>query len=84
MQRNGNEQIGVAEELAARLRHPRRERTRCVGAVAVLEGEDEPAADVVIGDRRAGPPERPRGRCTRRAHGSGDDLEFERHAACRA
>ena len=55
MQRHRRDQIGVGQQLGAGARQPATERRRGVGAVGVLEGQDQAARAVVVAQRRARP-----------------------------
>ena len=48
MQRHGNEEIGVREDVGARPRHPARHRARDLGAVGIFEPVDKPSGRTVL------------------------------------
>src|SRR5262249_52856820 len=48
MQRHRDEEIGAGQDFAPGAVHPPPERMRHMGPVAVLQGEDEPAAVPVV------------------------------------
>jgi NADH dehydrogenase [ubiquinone] 1 alpha subcomplex assembly factor 5 len=55
MQRHRHEQVGIGEEGRAHPAHPFAEGGRAMQAIAVLEGQDEPPAAVVVAQGRARP-----------------------------
>ncbi len=55
MQGHGHDTLGLADKVAPSPGQPARKGRRRVRPVAVLEGQDQAPAGVVIDDRRAGP-----------------------------
>jgi NADH dehydrogenase [ubiquinone] 1 alpha subcomplex assembly factor 5 len=55
MQRHGNEQIGAGEQLRPDALHPSSISRRAVRAVAMLEGQHQPAARLVVAEYGTGP-----------------------------
>ena len=54
MQRHGHQQIRLAQQRSARARHVRRQHRGELGAVGVLERQDQPSPLCVVAQRGAG------------------------------